>query len=461
MGLSFPISWPISRSIRERKPYGSFGGQSWSPLDIPSCRFLLDVSDTATLFQNDNGTSLVTAIGQSVGSWRDLSINQTLFAEASTKPVYGRVPATGLRNCLHYTRAFDNAFWTKTASSSVSANATTGPDGSSTADRITLSNTTNSAITKGAWAIVANRTFTLSCYFKNDTCASGETFQMRFFTSAVAPNDFLLVAEIDPFNKTATYSLTGTATTGRVGIASGSVTDVGNGWFRVQVTGTCGSGVGWSGTGTVDLFRTAGSRVFFATDIQLEEGGSATNPQVVVNGNDVTESGVPEVKTVWFNATRLSATINLSAFNTLTSMAAVYRPVVPSNQTVINQNAANTSSWQLRYGSTSAVAAFTASGTTSKEGSQASLALGAKSILTGRVNIAAPFVSIQQNDGAVATISTTLGSGNFSNSPVRIGQRTDGITSITGHFVALALFTEVLSAENLALVKAWMNERFE
>ena len=459
--LRSPIESPIGSVLRSALGLSS-GLRSRSPIDIASCRILLDASDSSTLFQNADGTNPVTALGQSIPSWRDLSANQTLFVPSPvpSNPLRGRIPKTGIRNLLYYTRAFDNAFWTKAgAGTAVSANATTGPDGTTTADRITLADVSGSAIRRSSWSMRPGATFTLSCYFKNNTCGSGETFEMVFRSSTVAPGDFVLKAVVDCFNKSATFSLTGTATTGISGAASGSVTDVGDGWFRVQVTGTAGTSVGWDPVGIVELVRTAGSRQFFATDIQLEQNSSATNPQIVVNGNDVTEAGVDELPTVWFSGHRLDANIDLSGTNKLTIVAAINRPVFNTNHPIINQNASASPSLHLRYGATSSFAVMTANLGTSKEGSIASLALGASSVLIGRVNGAGPFISIQQNNGTVVTTSTTLGAGNFQNGLVRIAQRTDGLNSTTNHYAALAIFTDILSTDDLNFVRTWMGEK--
>lgn len=458
--LRSPIESPISSVLRSALGLSS-AGKGRSPADIASCRILLDASDSSTLFQNADGTNPVTAISQSIPSWRDLSVNQTLFVPSPIpgNPIRGRIPKTGIRNLLYYTRAFDNAFWTKNASATVLANYTTGPDGTTTADRITLADVSDSAIRRSAWSMRASTTFTLSCYFKNDTCGSGETFEMVFRASTTAPGDFVLKAVVDCFNKSATYSLTGTATTGISGSASGSVTDVGDGWFRVQVTGTTGSNTGlWSPVGIIELVRTAGARQFFATDIQLEQNSSATNPQIVVNGNDVTEVGVDEVSTVFFGG-RLDATLDLSGTSKLTIVAAINRPVFNSNHPIINQNASASPSFHLRYGVTSALCTMTANGGTQREGTQASLALGASSVLIGRIDTVAPFVSIQQNNGSVSTTSLSLGSGNFQNGLVRIGQRTDGANATTNHYAALAIFTDILSTDDLNFVRAWMGEK--
>lgn len=65
-------------------------GDEWSPLEIPSCRLLLDASDLSTLFTDTGATTSVTASGQRVAAWRDKTANATLFTEGTlaNRPIW-------------------------------------------------------------------------------------------------------------------------------------------------------------------------------------------------------------------------------------------------------------------------------------------------------------------------------------------------------------------------------------
>jgi hypothetical protein len=63
------------------------------------------------------------------------------FTRASTATYYGTRTALAEQNLLLYSQEFDNAAWTKT-STTVTANSTTAPDGTTTADTL-IPNTTN------------------------------------------------------------------------------------------------------------------------------------------------------------------------------------------------------------------------------------------------------------------------------------------------------------------------------
>lgn len=89
-----PIESPISSVLRSALGLAS-GGVKFSPLDIASCRLLLDGSDIATMFTNTAGTTPVTASGQVVKAWRDKTTNATLFTEATNAPTY--TEASGLK----------------------------------------------------------------------------------------------------------------------------------------------------------------------------------------------------------------------------------------------------------------------------------------------------------------------------------------------------------------------------
>ena len=136
-------------------------------------------------------------------------------------------------NLFERSEEFDNAYWTK-LQSSIQANLVIAPDGLLTGDKfITSSGQTLSSIlssiqrtvTKAASAI----TYTLSCYAKK-----AEHNRLRL---VVGPSGFASSASV-------TYSLvdgsvvTAAGSAGGFTGASSSISDVGNGWYRVSLTFT-------------------------------------------------------------------------------------------------------------------------------------------------------------------------------------------------------------------------------
>ena len=146
------------------------------------------------------------------------------FTRGSTATYYdGVTTAKAEENLLTYSQDFDHSYWEK-ARISITANATTAPDGTTTAEainqasgqtqigRIFRSNLPNSA---GA--------YTASVYAKANT---------RNFL-AINTNDFINTG----FNYTYFNLSTGAVGTNYSGHTA-SITDVGNGWYRCSITFT-------------------------------------------------------------------------------------------------------------------------------------------------------------------------------------------------------------------------------
>lgn len=133
-------------------------------------------------------------------------------------------------NLVTYSEQFDNAAWTKT-NATVTANSATAPDGTSTADSL-IENTVN-GVHDARRSVTASAltTYTQSIFVK----ASGRTRgQMQMFGNSGG--------------STINYDLTaGTATAagaygGWTG-ASATITNYGNGWYRITNTATTNAGL--------------------------------------------------------------------------------------------------------------------------------------------------------------------------------------------------------------------------
>jgi hypothetical protein len=120
-------------------------------------------------------------------------------------------------NLLTYSEQFDNVAWTAT-NCSVAANAIVAPDGSLTADKVKASTGTNQkSINRSGSQVTATigTTYAYSVYLK----AAEQTSVVLYFQNA-ASSGYVT------FNLSA-----GTASAG------GSITSVGNGWYRCSISG--------------------------------------------------------------------------------------------------------------------------------------------------------------------------------------------------------------------------------
>jgi hypothetical protein len=179
-----------------------------------------------------------------------------------TKACRGLLIEESRINLCQRSEDFTDALWVKTAVT-IGANATTAPDGSLTADKI-IENTANTAHNVfQAVTTVGATVYSPSIYVKS----SGRNVQVIAF-QPVSPFANLGLVSVDLSN-------------GSILSGSGVVTSVGNGWYRISVTGAApdaltrlrvgllsGSSASYTGDGTSGVFVWGAS---------FEAGSSATS----------------------------------------------------------------------------------------------------------------------------------------------------------------------------------------
>jgi len=158
----------------------------------------------------------------------------TLLTAPAGVPRFDHNPTTGESlgllveeqgtNLLTYSQEFDNAAWTK-ANVTVSANSVVAPDGTTTADTLIE----NTALAEHSVSQVASNNggnYTFTCYTK----ASGRTFaRLKYYDSA--NNRYGAVFNLS------TGAVTNDPNTGSGVIVLSSTLNVGNGWWRLSITG--------------------------------------------------------------------------------------------------------------------------------------------------------------------------------------------------------------------------------
>ena len=119
-------------------------------------------------------------------------------------------------NLVSYSEEFDNAYWTKNVGATITANSTTAPDGTTTADTLNVIASTFSGIYRAISGASAN--YTISIYAKKNT------------------KNWLYLFDVNGSAVRAWFNLD----SGVVGtVASGytsTITNVGNGWYRCTLT---------------------------------------------------------------------------------------------------------------------------------------------------------------------------------------------------------------------------------
>jgi hypothetical protein len=153
-------------------------------------------------------------------------------------------------NLLVQSESFDSSSWAKTRAT-ITANTTTAPDGTTTADK--LVEQTDVATNRSAGqtvAVISGFQYTFSVYVQ---AAERTQINLRFSSGFAAGNTF--------------FTLTGSGSATNAGIVdSSSITNVGGGWYRCTFT------------------QTATSSVSAAAQVFLASGGAITYDGVAGNG---------------------------------------------------------------------------------------------------------------------------------------------------------------------------------
>ena len=188
-------------------------------------------------------------------------------------------------NLAQQSQTFDNAAWAK-SDTTISADATTAPDGTTTADKLVETATTNShAIAKGAITAASGAAYTVSFYMK-----AAERTYAAIYDGISSKGKF--------FNLSA-----GTVGGNLVGAPdNATITNAGNGWYRCTITITTASTslnpyifLSTDGT-TFSYAGTAGSGIYI-WGAQLELGSTAstyiptTTAAVTVGTPRITDAG--------------------------------------------------------------------------------------------------------------------------------------------------------------------------
>lgn len=206
-------------------------------------------------------------------------------------------------NLLLRSDDFANASWSKTRSS-ITSNTVVAPDGTTTADKLVEDTTaTSTHLVAQSVTLSINQTYTLSVFAK-----AGERGRIVLQTGSVAN----WVAEVQVgFDLT-----TGTLFTTGFGTSAGTITPVGNGWYRCSIVGTMKS-TGTSGSlniilcpnGTATYSYTGdGTSGAYIWGAQIELGSFITSyiPTVASQQTRAVENAIISGTNFssWFNATQ-------------------------------------------------------------------------------------------------------------------------------------------------------------
>ena len=309
--------------VRERRILQYMLSNTYRTPDLSLVFTAMKTLDPRITFTRADATSCATYFG-SDGVMRTAAANIPRFDyDPTTLAPKGLLIEESRANLLTFSDQLDNAAWTK-SNATVTANAATSPDGTVNADKLVenTATTVQHAAIRGA-TVTANTTYTASVYLKAaERPRARFTFSTNVFSSGITFNVNLSTGVIANAITIGTGTLSGT-----------SSTYVGNGWWRVTLTGiidaatTSASVTVYPDNGTTDAYTGDGASGIYVWGAQLELGSFATSyipttTAAVTRAADVAVMMGTNFSS-WYNATEgtMLAEIVSAPVNNLTQIA--------------------------------------------------------------------------------------------------------------------------------------------
>ena len=414
-----------------------------------------DPSDYSTLFQDSAGATPVTAVEQSVRLMRDKSGN----GNHATAPSDASRPVLRARyNLLTKTEQFVESGKYKPTNITVTENAGTAPDGTSTAIKLAA---TATATTTMFYESALGQTAYRHIWYVKKGVVSGNFANVLLFRNSTTSTNVAL-SNIN-FSTGVISNVIGTAF---------SSEDAGNGWWKITATVTSG----FAATDTVRLDYGWSSAAATAGDFILVWHPDCRNPnlftsavpayQRVNTATDYDTTGfLPYLKfdgtddSFGTNSINFSATDKMSVCAGVTKLsdaafavAAELSAVATSNNGAFLLAAPNAAGPQV---------AFYSRGTTTANASvnNATYAAPYVSVVSGLSDISADSVVLRLNGSQVATDATDQGTGNYGTYPLYIGRRNNTSSPFNGNIYQLIICGKTLSASELASTEAYVNSK--
>ena len=393
-----------------------------------------------------------------VGTIDNISVKELPGNHASQATAASRPVLRARYNLLTYSEQFDNAVWTK-AQTTISANAVTAPDGTTTADKMVETAVTNVHGAYQTFTYVSGATYSASVYAKQ---AERSWIYLGADTAAAEAVFF------DLANGTV-----GAQGTGYVG----SIQSVGDGWYRCTVTITQSTAlppnyfvVGVTTANNTTSYLGDITKGVYLWGADLRTGFSAGTYQRIAAATDYATAGfLPYLALDGTDDSFATNSIDFSATDKMSVCAGVTKLNAAATFGVVAELTAN---WNTnagsfyigvedaayRYASGARGNAATSIDQVAKT-TDAAYASPSTNVLTTTHDIAASQSVLRLNAAAINTATGAKGSGNFSNAPLYIGRRGGASAPLNGRIYQLIVCGKALSASELASTEAYVNSK--
>jgi hypothetical protein len=419
----------------------------------------VNTSLTVYLFANASSINVqFFSTGAIVGStfyFDNISVKE-LPGNHAFQSTNGSRPVVSARvNLLTKTEQFDDAVWTK-ASVTVTANATTAPDGTTTADKIVATNTAST--TRGV--------------YQSFTPISGAQYTISFVAKAAEYSNFS-ITEIGGGRFGATFNLTTETTTslGGAGFVSSSITATGNGWYRCVIVATGGAS-GWAVTAvgypTGATLNTAGisyagdgtSGIFiWGADLRVTNDTPAPVYQRVNTSTDYDTVGFPVyLKFDGTDDSMLTNNINFTSTDKMSAFAGVRKlsdAAIGMIYELSTSFSSNPGTFAL-YSTNDSTYKAASSGTLFKEATSTSLPSPRTNVLTEIASISGDQLDLRVNGVLNAQNTGDQGTGNFGTYPLYIGRRANASLPFNGQIYSLIIVGKAVTATELASTETYV-----
>lgn len=384
-----------------------------------------------------SGTNTL-AIYASAGSFsidnisvKELPGNHAFQATSASRPVL-----SARYNLLTKTEQFDDAVWSKLNSASVTANSTTAPDGTLTADTLTAAFT--SSLARQAIAVSVGTTYVFSIYAK---CASGTVSAMLRLEESSSPFPST-VQDITVTTEWQRFTVTRTITTS-ANVNCDVFPDVSTGNKSIFI---------WGADNRVSnngITQPAYQRVNTATDYAT----TGFLPYLKFDGVDDSLS----TNSISFTATdKMSVFAGVRKLGSSTGVIAELSANADTNPGVFSfaNDATASNQWFSKVVASGVGGGYQA--TASPYASPIS------SVLASLLNISgatlADKATIRVNGVASSErAQVSAGTGNFSNNPLFIGRRGGTTLPFNGQLYSLIIVGKAVTAGELSSTETWVN----